>query len=73
MKNKKQRKRNKRLSLSERIQIELKYSQGRNLGEIAKHLGKDRNKSTISREIGGRPRKGVGKYQAYRANPEFVI
>lgn len=72
MKNKKQRKRNKRLSLSERIQIELKYSQGRNLGEIAKHLGKGRNKSTVSREIGGRPRKGHGKYQAYQANCRAV-
>jgi IS30 family transposase len=72
MKNKQKKKRNQRLSLSERIQIEIKYSQGRNLGEIAKHLGGGRNKSTISREIGGRPRKGPGKYQAYQANCRAV-
>lgn len=72
MKNKQKKKSNKRLSLSERIQIEIKYSQGRNLGEIAKHLGKGRNKSTISREIGGRPRRGLGKYQAYQANCRAV-
>jgi IS30 family transposase len=68
MKNKKQGKRNKRLSLSERVQIEIDYKQGKSMAEIAKHLGKGRNKSTISREIGGRPRKGLGKYQAYIAN-----
>ena len=68
MKNIKQIKRSKRLNLDERIQIEMQYSQGKNLSEIAKHLGKGRNKSTISREIGGRPRKGYGKYQAYQAN-----
>ena len=72
MKNKKQRKGNKRLSLNERIQIEIQYSQGRNLGEIAKHLGCGRNKSTISREIRGRPRRGFGKYQAYQANCRAV-
>lgn len=68
MKNKQKKIPSKRLDLSERIQIEIKYSQGFNLGEIAEHLGKGRNKSTISREIGGRPRNGFGKYQAYQAN-----
>ena len=72
MKNKQKKKHNKRLSLSERIQIEIKYSQGRNLSDIAKHLGKGRNKSTISREIDGRPRKGFGKYRAYQANCRAV-
>lgn len=72
MKNKKQKKCSKRLNLSERIQIEIKYSQGRNLDEIAKHLGHGRNKSTVSREIGGRPRKGRGKYKAYEANCRAV-
>lgn len=72
MKNKNNRKRNKRLSLSERIQIEIDYKQGMSMTEIAKHLGKGRNKSTISREIGGRPRKGYGKYQAYGANCRAV-
>lgn len=68
MKQENQRKVLKRLNLSERIQIEIHYSQGRNLREIAEHLGNGRNKSTLSREIGGRPRKGRGKYQAYQAN-----
>lgn len=68
MNNKINTKNHKRLNLSERIQIEIKYSQGRTLEEIAKHLGNGRNKSTISREIAGRSRKGLGKYQAYQAN-----
>jgi transposase, IS30 family len=68
MKNQKQKRRLKRLDLSERIQIEIDYKRGKSLSEIAKHLGKSRNKSTISREIGGCPRKGRGKYQAYQAN-----
>ena len=68
MKNKKTRKGFKRLSLDERIQIEIQYSQGRDLAEIAEHLGHGRNKSTVSREIGGRPRKGIGRYKAYQAN-----
>lgn len=72
MKNKKQRKRNKRLSLSERIEIEIEYRQGKSLKEIAEHLGCGRNKSTVSREIDGRPRKGLGKYQAYQANCRAV-
>lgn len=60
------------MSLDERIQIEIKYSQGRSLSEISKHLGHGRNKSTVSREIGGRPRKGRGKYKAYEANCRAV-
>lgn len=72
MKNKQKKKGFKRLCLEERIQIEIKYSQGKDLGEIAKHLGSGRNKSTISREIAGRPRKGLGKYQAYQANCRSV-
>lgn len=55
------------LSLSERIQIELKYNIGWSLADIAKHLGKGRNRSTIWRETKGRPRKGHGKYEAYQA------
>lgn len=68
MKNKQKEKGFKRLCLEERIQIEIKYGQGMDLGKIAKHLGDGRNKSTISREIAGRPRKGIGKYRAYQAN-----
>jgi len=72
MKNKTKRKGFKFLDLNERIQIEIQYSQGRSLSERAKHLGQGRHKSTVSREIGGRPRKGRGKYQAYQANYRAV-
>ena len=72
MKNHKQRKRFKHLDLNDRIQIEIQYSQGRSCGEIVKHLGKGRNKSTVFREIGGRPNKGVGKYKAYTSHCELL-
>lgn len=56
------------MNLDDRIQIEIHYSQGKNMSEIAEVVGKGRNKSTISREIDGRPRKGRGKYRAYQAH-----
>lgn len=60
------------MDLDDRIKIEIHYSQGKSLAEIAKIIGKGRNKSTISREISGRPRKGRGRYQAYRANAKAL-
>lgn len=60
------------MSLNDRIQIEIEYSKGKIYGEIAKHLGCGRNKSTISREIAGRPNKGRGKYQAYTSHCKFI-
>lgn len=68
MKHKIQRKGFKQLNLNDRIQIEIQYSQGRSLAEIAEHLGKERNKSTVCREIDGAPRKGRGRYNAYKAH-----
>lgn len=50
------------LTLRERIDIEKKYTYGETITDIAKYL--KRNKSSISREIAGRPPTGVGKYQA---------
>lgn len=50
------------LTLRERIDIERKYRYGETITNIAKYL--KRNKSSISREISGRPRTGKGKYQA---------
>ena len=50
------------LTLRERIDIESKYRYGKSITDIAKEIG--RNKSTISREIDGKPRKGIGKYDA---------
>ena len=68
MKYKKQRNCFKQLNLNNRIQIEIKYNQGKSLAQIAEYLGKKRNKSTICREIDGAPRKGKGGYNAYQAH-----
>lgn len=72
MKHNKHRRNFKHLNLNDRIQIEIHYSQGESYGEIAKYLGNGRNKSTIGREIGGRPNKGVGKYKAYTSHCRFL-
>ncbi len=53
------------LTLDERIRIEIKYRDGLSFRSIALHLGNRRTASSVLREVGGRPRKGVGKYQAY--------
>ena len=51
------------LSLADRGKIELRYGiDAWTMERIAHELG--RNKGTISREIAGRPRRGVGKYAA---------
>ena len=50
------------LSLRERIDIEYDYHYGVSITAIAKKLG--RNKSTISREVAGKPRTGIGRYRA---------
>lgn len=51
------------LTLRERIMIELGWCRdGKTVTAIANELG--RNKSSISRELDGRPRRGVGKYIA---------
>ena len=62
----------KHLNLDDRIQIEIEYSQGKSYGDIATRLGNGRNKSTILREINGRPNKGKGKYKAYGAHCRFL-
>ena len=51
------------LSLKERGIIEVRWRcDGKSITAIANELG--RNKGTISREIAGKPRKGIGKYDA---------
>jgi len=50
------------LNLRERIEIEHKYRYGKTVSNIAKSL--NRHKSTIYREIDGKPRIGRGRYQA---------
>ena len=49
------------LTLRERIEIEHKYRYGETISNIARYL--KRNRSTIYREINGKPRIGRGKYQ----------
>ena len=53
------------LDLGERTKIELYYRGGKSMSDIAREIGRD--KGTVSREIGGRPRRGRGAYNAYRA------
>lgn len=63
MHKKKNHKGGKPFSLRERSIIEVRWCRdSKPITGIAKEL--KRNKSSISREIGGRPRKGVGKYDA---------
>lgn len=58
-------------SLTERTIIEVRWCRdGKNITAIAKEL--DRNKSSVSREIGGKPRKGRGKYGADRAHAQAL-
>ena len=52
-------------TLDERIRIEIKYREGLSLRELAKYLGNGRTAGSICREIAGRPKNGVGKYQAH--------
>lgn len=54
------------LTLEERITIEIEWKKGQSITEIAKTL--KRNKSTISREINGKPRYGAGSYKAVHAH-----
>jgi len=66
-KNKKQSKNRKfsQLTLDDRIKIEIKYREGLSFRDIAEYLGSGRTAGSICREVGGRPRKGIGKYQAH--------
>jgi len=55
-----------RLTYKERVIIEQRYCKDREtMADIARELG--RPTSAVSREIGGKPRKGMGRYHADRA------
>lgn len=58
-------KRFRQFTLEDRIKIEIKYRDGLSFREIAAYLGNHRTASSICREVGGKPRRGGGKYQAY--------
>lgn len=54
------------LTLRERSIIEIRWCRdNKTVTDIANEIG--RNKSSISRELDGKPRKGFGKYDADRA------
>ena len=54
------------LTLEERINIEIGWKKGESITTIAESL--ERNKSSISREIDGKPRYGAGSYKAVHAH-----
>jgi transposase, IS30 family len=59
------------LSLKERSVIELRWCRdNQSASQIATEL--DRNKSTISRELAGKPRQGRGRYDAERAHAKAM-
>jgi IS30 family transposase len=62
----------KQLTLDDRINIQIKYRDGWSFEKIANYLGDGRNKGTISREIDGKPARGMGKYQAYIAHEKAL-
>ena len=53
----------KQFTLVDRINIQIYYREGLSIRAIAKRM--KRSPSSISRELAGRPSRGVGKYQAY--------
>jgi len=50
------------LTLRDRIDIEQKYMYGANITDIARYI--NRNKSTVSREVKGKDRRGKNRYRA---------
>lgn len=62
----------KQLTLDERTKIEVRYRDGWGYRAIARYLGNGRTGSAVMREIDGKPRRGVGKYQSYRAHEKAL-
>jgi IS30 family transposase len=62
----------KHLTLDDRILIEIRYRDGCSLRKIAQELGNGKTAGSISREIAGKPRKGLGKYQARIAHEKSL-
>jgi len=72
IKKKAQNRRFKQFGLEDRISIEIRYQSGMSLRDIAAYLGHGRTAGSICREINRRPRKGVGRYQAYRSHQKAL-
>ena len=62
----------KQFTLNDRITIEIRYKDGWSLREIAKELGHGREAGSVCRETAGKPRKGLGKYQAHIAHEKAL-
>lgn len=62
----------KQLTLDDRIRIEIKYQDGLSFRDIAAYLGNGRTAGSICREVGGKPRRGTGKYQAYSSQAKAL-
>ncbi len=52
-------------NLEDRVKIEVRYRDGLSFRAIAEYLGQGRTAGSICREVDGKPRQGMGKYQAY--------
>src|SRR3972149_10500799 len=63
----------KQFDLNDRIKIEIRYRDGWSLRKIAEYLGNGRTAGSICREIDGKPRKGIGKYQAHIAHEKALV
>ena len=63
----------KQFDLNDRIKIEIRYRDGWSLRKIAEYLGNGRTAGSICREIGGKLRKGIGKYQAHIAHEKALV
>ena len=62
----------KQFTLDERIKIEIRYRDGWSLRQIADGLGNGKTAGSVCREIGGKPRRGIGKYQAHIAQEKAL-
>jgi IS30 family transposase len=62
----------KQFTLNDRIKIEIRYRDGWSLRKIAKELGGGRTAGSVCREIDGKQRKGMGKYQAHIAHEKSL-
>lgn len=71
-KNEKQKRHFKQFDLNDRIKIEIRYRDGWSLRKIAEYIGNGRTAGSVCREIGGKPRKGIGKYQAHIAHDKAL-
>ena len=72
IKNKKPKRKFVQFTLEERTKIEIRYGDGWSLRKIAEYLGNNRTAGSVCREVGGKPRKGSGRYQAHIAQREAL-